>query len=306
MNLHRHRHFFIDVEAFGPPGQGHPFALACVPFTLRGDIGEGKQWNFQGPSIKHGVWESAERSTLRWLLSQPEAVRSQVNGDMPFELAYAQFRDMVQAEPGPVMLWSDDWSDFAWIDSYVRLWTNENVPRDRAAWSQAVSAAKDIDPVRPHAGGSKTGAQTVRAPDLLPHEGEDRRWVSLRVKACGCAAIADEHALAGHVCHVPIMCAPDNARAHRPKSHVSELLGKRYARPPARYLLKIADQHRRCEAGPVEDDADDSEGRGSASRYRERRGDVLEPAQHFCRAAQGKLVPEGNVEARHEDSPGAV
>ena len=127
MNLHRHRHFFIDVEAFGPPGQGNPFALACVPFTLRGDIGEGKQWNFQGPGIKHGIWESAERSTLRWLLSQPEAVRAQVNGDMPFELAYAQFRDMIQAEPGPVMLWSDDWSDFAWIDAYVRLWTNENV-----------------------------------------------------------------------------------------------------------------------------------------------------------------------------------
>lgn len=230
MNLHRHRHFFIDVEAFGPPGQGHPFALACVPFTLRGDIGEGKQWNFQGPSIKHGVWESAERSTLRWLLSQPEAVRSQVNGDMPFELAYAQFRDMVQ--------------------------------------------------------GAARRRRSRRSPTS--------------------AAIADEHALASHVCHVPIMRAPDDARAHRPKSHVSELLGKRYARPPARYLLKIADQHRRCEAGPVEDDADGSEGRGSASRYRERRGDVLEPAQHFCRAAQGKLVPEGDVEARHEDSPGAV
>jgi hypothetical protein len=122
MNLHRTRHFFIDVEAFGPPGVGSPFALACVPFDLTGKVGVGKQWNFTGPDpAGPTLYESATRGTLRWLLDQPEAVRAQTLATLAFNQVWNELEALLAGE-GPVMLWSDDWSDFAWIDDYARTW----------------------------------------------------------------------------------------------------------------------------------------------------------------------------------------
>lgn len=115
-----HCHYFLDVEAYGPPGTGDLFAIGIVRFDLIGPLRTGQQH-----LVSHDSF-TASAETMSWLMEQTPEVRAQTEGGKPFAQAWQEilaffFDQQQQASWGATAtFWADDWSDFAWLDIACR------------------------------------------------------------------------------------------------------------------------------------------------------------------------------------------
>lgn len=114
------RHYFIDIEALGPPGQGSPFALGIVEFDpAAGEIISRLQLNLLMPCM------TANGPTIRWLADQPgilDQLKDCVEGVWPHSLLVRSRWDRHGENLDGVprdYLWADDWADFAWLSEHV-------------------------------------------------------------------------------------------------------------------------------------------------------------------------------------------
>lgn len=110
------QHIFTDVEAYGPPGIGKPFALGAVKFNARRGIIERWTRSIAWPEPQRII---AHQPTMHWLLQQRQEVIAQTAGGIPFAAAWHEFIAWVKDE-SPRTFWADDWSDFAWLDLEAR------------------------------------------------------------------------------------------------------------------------------------------------------------------------------------------
>ena len=108
------QHIFLDVEAFGPPGIGRPFALGAVRFDMKRGAYDRRQWNIR--SVSPSV--TGEQSTLEWLSLQEPRVLAQMRNGRPFTEVWGEF--LAYAYGDTAFFWADDWSDFAWLDFECR------------------------------------------------------------------------------------------------------------------------------------------------------------------------------------------
>lgn len=113
----RMQHVFIDVEAFGPPGVGRPFALGAAKFDMARGVYERTQWLIRAPGSVGG-----DQSTMEWLSQQSPRVLAQMRGGLPFGQAWGEFLCFADADDRArnTVFWADDWSDFAWLDFEAR------------------------------------------------------------------------------------------------------------------------------------------------------------------------------------------
>ena len=152
-------HIFIDVEAFGPPGIGRPFALGAAKF----DMERGVYARFQGNIAWPGTASVfIYQDTLEWLLRQEPEVLAQVKHGSPFAQVWADFQTWAQVVllRDPPTFWADDWSDFAWLDIEAR---EHMLPPLREFGAQFDSSAitKAADPLRVYS--------TETYGELVPH-----------------------------------------------------------------------------------------------------------------------------------------
>ena len=139
------QHVFIDVEAFGPPGIGRPFALGAVKFNMSMGVYARFQCGISWPGMVH-----ADQETLNWLLRQEPRVLAQARDGVLFRQAWAMFYDFVYPDQrDPTTFWADDFSDFAWLDYEARA-HQPALPPLRSFGSQCDSSAliKLADPLK--------------------------------------------------------------------------------------------------------------------------------------------------------------
>lgn len=153
------QHVFIDVEAYGPPGIGRPFALGACKF----DKARGVYARFQ-VGITWTCALAAHQQTFDWLLRQPPYVLAQ--GRLPgpsFERAWRLFMEFVHGSKTvgaamtellvgvpkneEVTFWADDWSDFAWLDFEARQHTLSPLRETGAQYDSSAIVAL-ADPLR--------------------------------------------------------------------------------------------------------------------------------------------------------------
>lgn len=111
------QHVFIDVEAYGPPGIGRPFALGAAKFDSERRVYARAQWNIDWSGAEN---ITADQRTMNWLLEQEPRVLAQTRGGQPFGKVWLAFRDFVFADGVSPRFYADDWSDFAWLDIEAR------------------------------------------------------------------------------------------------------------------------------------------------------------------------------------------
>lgn len=114
----KRQHVMVDVEAYGPPGIGRPFALGAAKFDRRRGVYARRQWNlkcFDGP---FKAQTTANIDTLDWLSKQSPQVLEQMRGGIPFAVAWTSFLTFVG--DFPTVFWADDYGDFAWLEIEVR------------------------------------------------------------------------------------------------------------------------------------------------------------------------------------------
>jgi hypothetical protein len=111
------QHVFIDVEAYGPPGIGRPFALGAVKFNRERGIYKRSQWHISWPGPEPLC---AHQETIDWLVQQDARVLAQTRGGEPFAKVWSEFREFVFIDPERPTFWADDFSDFAWLDIEAR------------------------------------------------------------------------------------------------------------------------------------------------------------------------------------------
>lgn len=117
------QHIFIDVEAFGPPGIGRPFAIGAAKFNADRGVFARRQWNIGPTSVCAGRPAGGDHSTIEWLTQQESRVLAQLKNGRPFQYVWPEvleFVDQPFSRCGSAV-WADDWSDFAWLDIEARL-----------------------------------------------------------------------------------------------------------------------------------------------------------------------------------------
>lgn len=166
------QHVFIDVEAYGPPGIGRPFALGAVKFDRERKV----YARFQAKIGWDGVSIAADQGTMEWLSKQEPRVLEQLRGGEPFPKVWGDFVDWLGdgledwfarvarlAKEGvlPLAFYADDWSDFAWLDIEAR---RHSLPALRQYGAQYDTSAfvKAADPLRHH-------NEAARYGELVPH-----------------------------------------------------------------------------------------------------------------------------------------
>lgn len=112
------QHVFLDTENFGSPGHGRVFAVGAVHFDDSGILGRA-QFIFRQQDPQCGTGH------LRWLLGQPDIVRQQamlaLDGHDSALPGWEAFIVWVMACDEQVMVWADDYSDFAMLEAEARL-----------------------------------------------------------------------------------------------------------------------------------------------------------------------------------------
>lgn len=110
------RHMFLDVEAFGSPtAPGRVFAVGAVHFDMSGIL-DRRQFTF------HQDDPRCSSGNLAWLLEQADEVRAQAVKalrDPGGVCSPDPWRDLgcfICPQPQRVMVWADDYSDFAWLE----------------------------------------------------------------------------------------------------------------------------------------------------------------------------------------------
>jgi hypothetical protein len=111
------QHVFIDVEAYGPPGIGRPFALGAVKFNRERGIYKRFQQRIAWPGPEPLC---AHQETIGWLVQQEKRVLDQTRHGEPFAKVWEEFSVFVFTDPERPTFWADDFADFAWLDYETR------------------------------------------------------------------------------------------------------------------------------------------------------------------------------------------
>lgn len=142
------RHYFIDIEALGPPGVGQPFALGVVEF----DIETGEMIaRMQMPLLAGYQQVKAETNTLRWLAKQSPEVIAQLaaeSGLSPYGILVE--RRFWRDGPPRDYLWADDWADFAWLSEHIPNIRDHFVCIDTTILDMELGDGFTFDDLTPH------------------------------------------------------------------------------------------------------------------------------------------------------------